>query len=174
MGSRGIALLFYDHGTRRGWGVSVTHRPLFTPGKDPVRIVQEAGWTPGPVWTSAENLAPTGIRSPDRPARSQSLYRLSYPAHSMQCACAILSYVTCPTLQYFSTLFHSLHYFLKIVIWYKICVSSFSMTFVQSILHSKKNWARYDTECILVFMESTLYFYPILMTLEFSYRCFQK
>jgi hypothetical protein len=28
-----------------------------------------------------ENLAPTGIRSPDRPARSQSLYRLSYPAH---------------------------------------------------------------------------------------------
>jgi hypothetical protein len=29
-----------------------------------------------------ENLAPTGIRSPDRPARSQSLYRLSYPAHT--------------------------------------------------------------------------------------------
>jgi hypothetical protein len=28
-----------------------------------------------------ENLASTGIRSPDRPARSQSLYRLSYPAH---------------------------------------------------------------------------------------------
>ena len=27
------------------------------------------------------NLAPTGIRSPDRLARSQSLYRLSYPAH---------------------------------------------------------------------------------------------
>jgi hypothetical protein len=26
-----------------------------------------------------ENLAPTGIRSPDRPARSESLYRLSYP-----------------------------------------------------------------------------------------------
>ena len=32
-GSRGIALLFLDHGTRRGWGVSVTPRPLFTPGK---------------------------------------------------------------------------------------------------------------------------------------------
>ena len=51
------------------------------PGKDPVPIVQEAGWAPGPVWTGVENLAPTGIRSPDRPARSQSLYRLSYPAH---------------------------------------------------------------------------------------------
>jgi len=47
----------------------------FTPGKDPVPIVQEAGWAPGPVWTGAEHIAPTGIRSPDRPARSESLSR---------------------------------------------------------------------------------------------------
>jgi len=79
-GSRGMVLLFLDHGTR-----SVTPRPLFTPGKDTVPIVQEAGWAPGPVWTCAENLVPTGIRSPDRPARSQSLYRLSYPAHVIGC-----------------------------------------------------------------------------------------
>ena len=46
------------NGTRSRWGVSVTPWPLFTPGKDPVPIVQEAGWTPGPVWTGAENLAP--------------------------------------------------------------------------------------------------------------------
>jgi hypothetical protein len=51
------------------------------PGKDAVPIVQEAGWAPGPVWTGVENLAPTGIRSPDRQARSQSLYRLRYSAH---------------------------------------------------------------------------------------------
>jgi len=38
---------------------------------------------PGPAWTGAENLAPTGIRSPVRPARSQTLYRLSYPAHKV-------------------------------------------------------------------------------------------
>jgi len=80
-GSRGIALLFHDHSTRRGWGVSVMPQPLFTPKKDPVPIVQEAGWAPGPVWTGAENLAPTRIQSPDRPARSQSLYWLCYPAH---------------------------------------------------------------------------------------------
>jgi hypothetical protein len=43
--------------------------------------VQEAGWAPGPVWTGAKNVADTGIRSPDRPARRQSLYRLSYRAH---------------------------------------------------------------------------------------------
>jgi hypothetical protein len=48
-------------------------RPLSTPGKDPVPIIQEAGWALGPVWTGAENLAPTGIRSPDRLARSQSV-----------------------------------------------------------------------------------------------------
>jgi len=38
-------------------------RPLFTPRKDPVPIVQEAGWAPGPIWTGVENLAPSGIRS---------------------------------------------------------------------------------------------------------------
>ena len=51
----------------------------FTPGKDPVPIVQEAGRAQGRSGR-AENLAPTGIRSPDRPAR-KSLYRPSYPAH---------------------------------------------------------------------------------------------
>jgi len=81
--SRGIALLLLYHGTRRGWGVSVTPRPLFTLGKDPVPIVQKAGWAPEPVCIGAENLVPTGIRSPDRLARSQSLYRLSYPVHTV-------------------------------------------------------------------------------------------
>ena len=79
-GSRGIALPFLDHGTRRRRGV-VTPRPLFTPGKDPITIIQEAVWAPGPVWTGEENLAPTGILSPHRPARSHSLHRLRYPAH---------------------------------------------------------------------------------------------
>jgi hypothetical protein len=54
---------------------------LSTPGKDPVSIVQEAGWAPGPVWTGAENLAPPGFDPRTVTARSQSLYRLSYPAH---------------------------------------------------------------------------------------------
>jgi hypothetical protein len=50
----------------------------FTTGKDPIPIVQEAGWAPGPILTGAENLAPTGIRSLERPARRKSLYRLNY------------------------------------------------------------------------------------------------
>ena len=30
---------------------------ILPPGKDPVPIVQEAEWAPGPVWTGAKNLA---------------------------------------------------------------------------------------------------------------------
>ena len=60
-GSRGIALPFHDHCTIREEGVSVTLRPLFTPAKDPVPILKEARWAPGPVWTSAEKLAPPGF-----------------------------------------------------------------------------------------------------------------
>jgi len=78
---RGIALLFHDCGTRRGWVVSSTPRPHFTPGKDPVPILQEAGWASGPVWTGGKSR-PYRDSIPDRPARSQSLYRLSYPAHT--------------------------------------------------------------------------------------------
>ena len=51
-----------------GWS---TPRPgRFIPGKDPIPIIKEAGWAPAPVWKCAENLTPTGIRSPDRPPRS--------------------------------------------------------------------------------------------------------
>jgi len=56
-----------------GWVVNTTPRPHYTPGKDPVPIVQEAGWAPGPAWTGVENLVPIGIRSQDFPARSESL-----------------------------------------------------------------------------------------------------
>ena len=50
------------------------------PGKTRYPLYRRLG---GPQGRSgqAENLVRTGIRSPDRPARSQSLYRLSYPAH---------------------------------------------------------------------------------------------
>ena len=46
--SRGITLLFFNLGAR--WGRWSTSRPgRFTPQKDPVSIVQEAGWAPGSV-----------------------------------------------------------------------------------------------------------------------------
>ena len=66
---RGINLLFHDRGTRRGWVISSKPRPHFTPMKDPVPILQEAGWAPGPVWTGGKSC-PHRDSIPDRPARS--------------------------------------------------------------------------------------------------------
>ena len=94
-GSRGIALPFHDHGTRRGWGISVTPPPLFTPRKDPVPIVQEAGWARGRVWTGAENLTPhrDSIREPSSPYAvtipttlpgPQTVYRWQYNTEHVQ------------------------------------------------------------------------------------------
>jgi hypothetical protein len=53
-----------------GLVVSSTPRPHFTPGKDPVSILEEAGW-PQDRSGLPENLVPTGIWSPVRPTRSQ-------------------------------------------------------------------------------------------------------
>jgi hypothetical protein len=77
-GGKSIALHSLDLGARRG-GWSAPRPGRFIPGTDPVPSVQEAGWAPAPVWTCAKIPASTTIRSPHRPARSQSLYRLSYP-----------------------------------------------------------------------------------------------
>jgi len=44
-----------------------------TPWKrDPLPILQEVGWTPGPFWTGEGNVASTRIRSPERPASRYS------------------------------------------------------------------------------------------------------
>jgi len=58
------------------WSAARPGRTL-PPGKDPVPILQEAGWAPGPVWTGGKSR-PHQDSIPDRPARSQSLYR---PTH---------------------------------------------------------------------------------------------
>jgi hypothetical protein len=60
-----------------GGGWSTPGPGRFTSGKEPVPIVQETGWVPGPVWTGVKYLAHTGIRAPDRADRSELLYRLS-------------------------------------------------------------------------------------------------
>jgi len=78
--SRGIAVLFLGpRHSRWGEGFIITPQPCFSPRKDPVPIVQEPEWAAGPVWTGGKfRLHRDSI--PDRPARSQSLYRMSYPA----------------------------------------------------------------------------------------------
>jgi hypothetical protein len=64
-----------------GW---LAPRPSrITPRKDPVSLVREAGWAPGPVWTGAEDLVPTRIQFLDRSARWEQLYRLAIPVHNV-------------------------------------------------------------------------------------------
>ena len=61
-------------------------------GKDPVPILQQAGWATGPVWTGGKSRRHRDS-IPDRPARSQSLYRLSYPAHNKIISIHIYMYI---------------------------------------------------------------------------------
>jgi hypothetical protein len=63
-GSRVTAVSFNLDARWSGWSKPRPGR--FTPGNDPVPIVQKAGWAPGPVWTGVENLALTRIRFPER------------------------------------------------------------------------------------------------------------
>ena len=51
------------------------------PGKTRYPLYRRLGGTQGRSGQVQKISPPTGIRFPDRPARSQSLYRLSYPAH---------------------------------------------------------------------------------------------
>jgi hypothetical protein len=58
-----------------GWVVNAKPQPLYPLERLGIHFI--GGWV-GPR-TGAENLASIGIRSPDRPARSESIYRLRYP-----------------------------------------------------------------------------------------------
>ena len=78
---RGIALLFHDCGTRRGeWSAARAGRTLPL-GKTRYHFYRRLGGPPGLVWTGRKSR-PHGDSIPDCPARGQSLYRLSYPAHA--------------------------------------------------------------------------------------------
>ena len=54
------------------------------PGKTRYPLYRRLGGSQGRSEHVRKISPPTGIRSPDRPARSQSLCRLRYPAHSKQ------------------------------------------------------------------------------------------
>jgi hypothetical protein len=75
-GNRHISLTSAQDGDGR----STPRLARFTPGNDLTANVQETGCSPGPVWKGAKKFAHIGTRSPGRAVRSESLYRLSYPA----------------------------------------------------------------------------------------------
>jgi hypothetical protein len=92
-------------------------RPLSTPRKDPVPIVQEAGWAPGLVWTGSENLAPhrdsipgpyspypvaipTGPPGP-LPSRFSNQFQFVSTIRCVQCATIMLCDQVLPTVPWF-------------------------------------------------------------------------
>jgi len=62
---------FLNLGASLGSVVNATLRPLEPGERDTVLIGQEVARAPGPIWTGVEYHDSTGIRSPDRPARSE-------------------------------------------------------------------------------------------------------
>jgi hypothetical protein len=79
-GERGTALPILDLGSRSGWS---TLRPgsldlVKGPG---THLIGVGGGPRGPYGWVRKISAPTGVRTADRPARSESLYRLSHPSN---------------------------------------------------------------------------------------------
>jgi len=76
---RGIALLFHDRGTRSGQ----QHAPAALYPRERPGTHFTGGWVgPRAGLDGCRKSRPQRDWIPDRPAHSQSLYRLSYPAHN--------------------------------------------------------------------------------------------
>jgi hypothetical protein len=68
------------HNVGPGNGCGESHASAnLSPERAAVRFVQEVGCFLGPVWTDAENLAPTGIQIPQHPTSSELLHPLLHP-----------------------------------------------------------------------------------------------
>jgi hypothetical protein len=68
-GSRGIAPVIFNLGTRYRQMVNFKLRPLYSWGREPLPIKQEAGLAPEPIWslwTREKSLIPTKIQTPDQ------------------------------------------------------------------------------------------------------------
>ena len=73
------------------WSAARPGRNL-SPGKTRYPLYRRLGGPPGPVWTGGKSrLHQDSI--PDRPARSQSLYWLSYPAHTLKCTLILFFHI---------------------------------------------------------------------------------
>jgi hypothetical protein len=74
-----VKVIFTIEQARWGWVVNVKPRPFYPrerPGTNCIGGWGEGG--AGSVWKGVETFPSNGIRSPDRPARSESWYKLRY------------------------------------------------------------------------------------------------
>jgi hypothetical protein len=71
---------FYPYSTlplEWGWWWAPRHAPRCPGTETRAPSWNRRGGTAGPVWTGAENVAPTGVRTPDSSARTKFIYRLN-------------------------------------------------------------------------------------------------
>jgi hypothetical protein len=80
----GIPTTHWQTGARRKWVISVALQRLNSGEGANTHLA--GGWVDlGARLDGMENLASTRIRSLDRPARIELLYRLHYPGHQVYC-----------------------------------------------------------------------------------------
>jgi hypothetical protein len=60
------------------WVTNAKPRHLYHRERALVTTVQVAGYTLGCLWSGGKNLASTGVQTPNRQARSESLYQLRF------------------------------------------------------------------------------------------------
>ena len=80
-GSRGIALLFLDHGTRRCEGSASRPGRSLSPGKTRYPLYRGLVGPQSQSGQVRKIMSPPGFDHPNHPARNHSLYRLNYRTH---------------------------------------------------------------------------------------------
>jgi hypothetical protein len=137
-----------------GWVVNSTSRPLYPPGMTWYPLSRRLGGPQSRSGRVRKILPPTGIRSPNRPARSVSLYRLSYPGPEMYVKLFNLSQMTIIKP-------------LKLRIWNsKRRVVSRSRHFLVTLNANRQNVFRalISSDIVLIFL-----YYPGLLVLHVAY-----
>ena len=89
----GVTLLFLYPRLQMRWVENATPRPLYPRERPGTHCI--GGWVGPRVDLDGCGKSSTGIRSPDRPARSQSLYRLSYRGQPLLMYVYVTSALTC-------------------------------------------------------------------------------
>ena len=91
MGDKAQALLILNFGARWGWVVSTTPRPLYPRGNTRYPLYRRLGGPRGRSGRVRKSTQPAGFRTPDRPARSESLRRVIPAASDLLKSILILS-----------------------------------------------------------------------------------
>jgi len=81
MGDTLIDLPIDNIGAGRGWAVNASLLPLYPRERDPVPILQKAGWNSKPAWKYTENLIPSHKQTNSERPDSRDLSYVYWTVH---------------------------------------------------------------------------------------------